>query len=137
MCAVLAIENFSFSNPWRESTFEGEIDNHDMSIPYVIVQKDQERVIGYIILWHIQNEVQISNFAIHPDFRGLGIGKAVMKCILGLISKRGARYILLEVRPSNLEARSLYEKLGFEVWGTRKGYYRNPQEDALIMGKLL
>jgi len=57
--------------------------------------------------------------------------------ILRQIHDQGANYVILEVRPSNLAARMLYNKLGFKVLGIRKKYYRLPEEDALIMGKRL
>jgi ribosomal-protein-alanine N-acetyltransferase len=96
-----------------------------------------ERIVGYIIYWKIQEEIQISNFAIHPDFRGRGIGEAVMRSVIKAIQRDGGVYIFLEVRPSNLAARNLYKKLGFKVLGTRKDYYHTPLEDALIMGRPL
>ena len=134
---ILEIENVSFQNPWRASTFSGEIANRGVSFPYVIVHRIFERVIGYIIYWKIQGEVQISNFAVHPDFREKGIGEAVMRSVIKAIQRDGAVYVFLEVRPSNLAARNLYKKLGFKVLGTRKGYYQTPLEDALIMGRPL
>jgi ribosomal-protein-alanine N-acetyltransferase len=134
---ILEIENVSFQNPWRASTFSGEIANRGVSFPYVIVHRMFERVIGYIIYWKIQEEVQISNFAVHPDFREKGIGEAVMRSVIKAIQRDGAVYVFLEVRPSNLAARNLYKKLGFKVLGTRKDYYQTPLEDALIMGRPL
>jgi ribosomal-protein-alanine N-acetyltransferase len=132
--AVLEIETLSFPNPWTVMTFVGEIVNPPISLPWVIVYAPDERVIGYIILWHILDEVQINNFAIHPDFRRKGVGECVLSHILETVKKTGARDVFLEVRPSNTAACSLYEKLGFKVLGVRKDYYRSPEEDALIMG---
>jgi ribosomal-protein-alanine N-acetyltransferase len=135
--AILEIENVSFQNPWRASTFLGEIANRGVSYPYVIVHRNFERIIGYVIFWKIQEEVQISNFAVHPDFRKKGIGEAVMRSVIKVIQRDGGVYVFLEVRPSNLAARNLYKKLGFKVLGTRKNYYQTPLEDALIMGRPL
>jgi len=135
--SILEIENVSFQTPWRSSTFSGEIVNRGISFPYVIIHRIVERIIGYIIYWKIQEEVQISNFAIHPDFRGKGIGEAVMRRVIKAIQRDGGVYVFLEVRPSNLSARSLYKKLGFKVLGTRKDYYQTPLEDAIIMGRPL
>jgi ribosomal-protein-alanine N-acetyltransferase len=134
---VGAIERQSFSNPWPESSFLGEIENESVSFPFVIVYKPEEKVIGYLIYWKIGDEAQISNVAVHPDWRGQGIGERVIREILELMKKQGVRYVVLEVRPSNQVARYLYNKLGFEVIGVRKGYYKNPPENALIMGKIL
>ena len=137
LTSIMEIEHLSFPHPWRLSTFIGEIGNYPISIPFVIIHSPNERLMGYIILWFIQEEVQISNFALHPDFRRKGVGEAVLRDILDKVKKQGAAEIFLEVRPSNLAACSLYEKLGFQILGVRKNYYQSPVEDALIMGKNL
>lgn len=134
---VLEIENLSFSIPWHEAAFRGEIGNFPFSMPFAIVHKAQKKVIGYIILWNLREEVQISNFAVHPSHRRMKIGERVLRRVLTEIQKQGAKYVFLEVRPSNAAARSLYGKLGFRVVKSRKDYYSLPTEDALIMGKWL
>ena len=134
---VLEIENLSFPNPWHEVTFKGEINNRRISFPFVIVHRSQNKIIGYIIFWHIKEQVQINTIAVHPDFRRMGIGEFVLLQVLDQVHKDGAIFVTLEVRPSNLAARSLYYKLGFEVLGIRENYYSNPQEHAIIMGKSL
>ena len=134
---VHAIEGLSFSNPWSDATFRGEVQNKGISFPVVIVLEPGQSVAGYIIYWHIRDEVQINNFALHPDFRGRGIGEAALTVILKEVCGKGATFVTLEVRPSNMPAVSLYRKLGFKVLGTRKGYYSNPVEDAYVMGLAL
>ena len=135
--SVAEIENMSYPNPWKLSSFKGEIENKPISNPYVIVFKPLEKVIGYIIYWHIRNEVQISNIAISPSYRQMGVGEGVLRKTLSEMRRKGAEFVFLEVRPSNLAARSLYEKLGFTMLGLRRGYYRDPSEDAIVMGKSL
>jgi ribosomal-protein-alanine N-acetyltransferase len=137
LSSVLEIENISYPNPWRLSSFKGEIENRPISNPYVIVFKPLDKVIGYVIYWHIRNEVQISNIAISPDYRQMGVGEGVLRKVLLEMRRKGAEFVFLEVRPSNLAARSLYEKIGFTMLGLRRGYYRNPSEDAIVMGKSL
>ena len=134
---VLQIEKLCYPNPWREMTFRGEIYNQPISFPFVFVHKHQRRIIGYIIFWCIKERAQINNIAVHPDFRRMGIAEAVMRQVLDHIRKAGAELVTLEVRPSNIAARSLYKKLDFEVIGIRENYYNNPPENALIMGKFL
>jgi ribosomal-protein-alanine N-acetyltransferase len=135
--SVLEIENISYPNPWRLSSFKGEIENRPISNPYVIIYRPLEKIIGYIIYWHKRNEVQISNIAISPDYRQLGVGEGVLRKALLEMRHKGAEFVFLEVRPSNLAARRLYEKLGFMILGLRKEYYRIPSEDAIVMGKSL
>ncbi len=134
---VHAIERVSFPNPWHLSTFRGEIHNRPISTSYVIVHRLEKRIIGYIIYWHLQDEVQISNIAVHPDFRRMGIGESILKQVLAQLEEGGARLISLEVRPSNMAAIKLYNKLDFDILGIRKNYYHNPQEHAIVMGKFL
>jgi ribosomal-protein-alanine N-acetyltransferase len=135
--AVREIENLSFSNPWSENTFRGEIQNASISYPLVVVLKPGGKVIGYIIFWHVREDVQINNIAFHPDFRGRGLGEALTRHVIGKVRKAGATFMTLEVRPSNVPAVALYKKLGFEILGTRKNYYTNPPEDAYMMGLVL
>jgi len=127
----------SFTHPWLESSFIGEMENRQISFPYVILYTPQNRVIGYIIFWILGDEAQISNFAVHPDFRGKGLGEDTLVRILGMLRNFKSRVVLLEVRPSNLSARRLYKKYGFRVLGIRKNYYQSPVEDALVMVKYL
>lgn len=130
--AVQAIEVRSFSNPWHKTTFLGEVQNR--SIAYPVVAETPDRVlVGYIMFWLIDSEAQINNVAVHPDYRGLGVGEALMRFALAKIRDLGGVTAVLEVRVSNAPARTLYEKLGFRVVGRRKGYYHRPPEDALVM----
>jgi len=135
--AVRGIEALSFSNPWSDATFLGEIQNKGISFPMIIVRPEDGRVIGYIIYWQIRDEVQINNVAVHPDFRGKGIGEAAMRLVLKEVREQSAVFVTLEVRVSNTPAVRLYEKLGFKALGRRKGYYTNPVEDAYVMGLAL
>ena len=73
----------------------------------------------------------------HPDYRRQGVAETVLKETLDVIRKYGAEYVILEVRPSNLPARYLYNKFGFETLGVRRNYYKDPVEDALVLVKSL
>jgi ribosomal-protein-alanine N-acetyltransferase len=137
LTAVLAIETLSFSNPWSDNTFRGEIQNTPVSFPMVLVRRPGEEVVGYIIFWQIRDDVQVNNIAIHPDCRGLGLGEAVMRHAIAKVRAAGGAFMTLEVRQSNTAAVALYKKLGFEVMGTRKNYYTRPDEDAYVMALVL
>lgn len=134
---VLEIEHSSFSNPWHELTFRGEIQNTRISFPHVIIHRVLRKVIGYVIFWHIKEQAQINTIAIHSDFRRLGIAESVLNQVIHQVRGEGALFVTLEVRPSNSAAQSLYHKLGFEVLGIKENYYSNPREPAIIMGKSL
>ena len=134
---ILEIENVSFPNPWREMTFKGEIYNQPISYPFVIIYKPQKKVIGYLVFWQIKEQMQINNIAIHPDYRRMGIAEAVLQQVLSEIRMGGTKYVTLEVRPSNIAARTLYNKLGFDILGIKENYYHDPPEPALVMAKKL
>ncbi|MGQ9470482.1 MAG: ribosomal protein S18-alanine N-acetyltransferase [Candidatus Aminicenantales bacterium] len=131
---VLAIERVSFPNPWHESTFRGEIHNRSISFPCVMLKTGEDKVVGYIIYWKVGDEVQVNNIAVHPDYRRLGLGEALLRYVIKRAKDQGVNFISLEVRRSNLAAQSLYRKLGFEALGVRRFYYSNPVEDAIVMG---
>ena len=141
--AVRAIEALSFSNPWSDNTFRGEIQNTSVSFPMVVVRRPGDRavadgeVVAYIIYWQIRDDVQVNNVAVHPDCRGLGLGEALMRYAIARVRESGATFMTLEVRQSNAPALTLYKKLGFDVMGTRKNYYTKPDEDAFVMALVL
>jgi ribosomal-protein-alanine N-acetyltransferase len=135
--AVRTIEALSFSNPWSDDTFRGEIQNTPVSFPLVVIRRPGDEVVGYIVFWLIRNDVQVNNIAVHPGCRGLGLGEALMRFAIAKVRAAGAEFMTLEVRQSNTAALTLYKKLGFEILGTRKGYYTKPDEDAYMMGLAL
>jgi ribosomal-protein-alanine N-acetyltransferase len=135
--AVRVIEALSFSNPWSDNTFRGEIQNTSVSFPMVVVRRPGDEVVGYIIFWMIRDDVQVNNVAVHPDCRGLGLGEAMMRYAIARTREDGAAFMTLEVRQSNTPAVTLYKKLGFDIMGTRKNYYTKPDEDAYVMALVL
>lgn len=132
---VVEIEKLSFSTPWSKFAFISEIYNQSISFPFIIEDSKNNKIIGYVIYWVIGDEAHINNIALHPDYRGKGIGEFVLRKVLELIKRAGAKSVSLEVRPSNIPARKLYRKLGFQLRAIRKDYYINPKEDALILVK--
>jgi len=142
---VRTIEALSFSNPWSDDTFRGEIQNTSISFPLVVVRRPAnpvvaddpvaagDEVVAYIIYWQIGDDVQVNNVAVRPDCRGMGLGEAMMRHVIGRVRGAGAAFVILEVRQSNTPALTLYKKLGFEIMDTRKNYYTKPDEDAYVM----
>lgn len=128
--SVVKIERLSFSTPWSETLFFNEI-YKQRSIPKVAVIGD--RIAGYICANQVADEGHILNLAVHPDFRGRGIANTLVENILEELKENACRFLYLEVRASNNAARELYEGFGFSVVGTRKEYYGEPKEDAVIM----
>ena len=78
-------------------------------------------------------EVYITNVAVFPEFRRNGVGKALVECLVKQMKTEHADFVTLEVRKSNINAISLYEKCGFKKVGERKNFYEKPIEDAILM----
>jgi [ribosomal protein S18]-alanine N-acetyltransferase len=129
---VLEVERESFTNPWTREMYAWELQNRSVCHIYV-VRTPEYRVAGFCAFWLVFDEIHINNIAIRPEWRGQGIGTALLHQILAVGRRLGARRATLEVRASNEAARRLYERLGFYVAGTRRNYYTAPVEDALIL----
>lgn len=128
---VLEIERLCFPTPWSREAFRIEIEQNRCAHYFVAVCQD--KIVGYGGMWVIIDEAHITNVAVHPSYRGRGIGEAIMRSLIEAAISLGAVRMTLEVRVSNKIAQNLYEKLGFRAVGIRKRYYSNNDEDALIM----
>jgi [ribosomal protein S18]-alanine N-acetyltransferase len=128
---VWEIEKISFPSPWSREAFYNELHHNHFANYVVMINGD--RVIGYGGVWIIVDEAHITNIAVLPEYRGKGLGEALMKKMMELAKHLGATKMTLEVRVSNHVAQSLYRKLGFQNGGIRKQYYKDNQEDALVM----
>ena len=129
---VLAVEAESFTNPWTREMYAWELQNRSVCHIFV-VRTESCRVAGFCAFWLVFEEIHINNLALRPAFRGQGIGTALLDRVFSEARALGARRATLEVRASNEGARRLYERFGFYVAGTRRNYYTNPVEDALIL----
>ncbi len=132
--AVLEVEAASFINPWTPDMFAWELRNPQISHIYVL-RAGEERVAAYCSCWLVDEEWHINNLAVRPEWRGQGLARALLDHVLREASRLGAHRARLEVRRSNDSARRLYEGKGFAVVGTRRNYYTNPPEDALILSR--
>jgi ribosomal-protein-alanine N-acetyltransferase len=131
---VARLEKICFSDPWSKETFIEEL-QLKLAIPLVV--KLKEKVVGYTCLWHLDDQMEVANFAVSPAYRSKGIGEKLMKRILLEAKERTCKSIVLSVRESNKAAINLYSKFGFVEVGRRRKYYRLPTEDALTMVKTL
>jgi [ribosomal protein S18]-alanine N-acetyltransferase len=91
------------------------------------------RLVGMLVLWMIVDEAHIASLATHPEFRRQGIAKQLLVEALDNAYAEGARTAFLEVRASNEAARRMYQKFGFEEVGRRERYYKDNNEDAILM----
>ena len=122
--------------PWPESAYRYDLTNNSTAILWVAedLSKDQgSKVVGMVDVWLIQEEAHIATLAVHPEYRGKGIAADLLRKVLFEAYKLGARRAMLEVRESNIAAQNLYEELGFVTVSRRRRYYRDNNEDALLM----
>ena len=128
---VHEIDTLSFSLPWPERSFHFELTENPVSRSWVA--EFGGRITAMLVLWLIIDEAHIATLATHPDFRRQGIGEQLM--IAALLSARaeGAARAFLEVRAGNAAALALYGKYGFVVAGERPRYYKDNNEDAILM----
>lgn len=133
---VHEIDTLSFSMPWSERSYRFELTENRHSIVLVADASSPDGtslVVGMIVIWVILDEAHIATIAIHPDFRGYGTGRRLLARGLIAAYERGARLSYLEVRKGNLTAQRIYEQFGFQVVGERPRYYKDNNEDALLM----
>jgi ribosomal-protein-alanine N-acetyltransferase len=129
--AVHEIDTFSFSLPWSERSFRYEVTQNPVSRGWVAEVNGQ--IAAMLVLWFIIDEVHIATIAVHPDYRRQGIGEQILLCALRSAKGEGAQRAFLEVRAGNFAAQAMYRKYGFVFTGIRPGYYKDNNEDALLM----
>jgi len=133
--AVLEIDRQSFALPWPERSFRFELAENEVAHLLVaeVAWSVRTRLAGYLGYWLLVDEMHISTLAVHPDLRGQGLGERLLLSGLDQARRQGAELATLEVRPSNETAVALYRKYGFTLVGRRRAYYRDNNEDALLM----
>jgi ribosomal-protein-alanine N-acetyltransferase len=128
--AIEEIERSSYPTPWSRSMFAGELAK---PASLCLGAFEGEDLVGYLIISRYVDAWHVMNIAVRPEFRRRGIATALLERLFELTSDGSKRGYTLEVRVSNLGAIKLYERLGFSARGTRRGYYTDNREDALIM----
>ena len=129
--AVVELDQKSFSLPWPERSFRFELTDNPASRCWVAELDGQ--VVAMIVVWLIVDEAHVATVATDPEYRRQGIGRRLLADALRHIMQDGARSSFLEVRESNLAAQEMYRKLGYEATGRRQRYYRDNDEDAILM----
>ena len=129
---VAELEELCFSSPWSKKSLELLCDGKNVGF---VALDEEKREIAYGGMVCVLDEGQITNIAVHPDFRRRGLGEKIVSALLKYGSENGINLFSLEVRESNVAAIALYEKLGFVSAGKRKNFYSEPSEDAIVMLK--
>ena len=132
--ALEELEKLCFSSPWTEEMLKTQLpdDKHQF-----IVAVSDDTLLGYVGMMHILDEGYISNVAVNPNFRRMGIADKLINELVERSCALDLAFITLEVRESNEPARALYSKHGFKDVGKRKNYYDFPKEDAILMTKFM
>lgn len=131
---ILEIENLSFLSPWSPHAFLEEITK---PTSYLWGATENGILSGNICFWMFDRDIQLINLAVHPKKRNKGLGHYLLTKMIEECISKGIPNIWLGVRRSNLAAKSLYKKLGFEAVGARPRYYTDTNEDAIIMALTL
>ena len=129
---IADLERLCFNDPWSENSIASELNN---KLSHWLVALDGEKVIGYVGSQTVLGETDMMNIAVHPDYRKRGIATELIQELINALNERNSHSLMLEVRESNDPAKELYLKMGFELVGIRKNYYRNPKENTLILRK--
>lgn len=127
---IAQLEMVCFTESWSYGILEAGI--HSPYDVYFVLEQGG-RILGYANLRILAGEGEIQRIAVLPEFRRLGAGRKLMDAMVAHARENRVYAITLEVRAGNQAARNLYESYGFAAEAVRKGYYRNPAEDAVIM----
>jgi [ribosomal protein S18]-alanine N-acetyltransferase len=143
--AIIAIAAASPEAPvWRRSDYALFEADPPLTNPKVlragfIAASDDPSVLGFACASLLQdgqeNRAELETLAVAPDARRQGIGAALVRAVLAWAAQKRGRHLSLEVRASNAGAVALYGRVGFRPEGRRPGYYADPEEDALLLGR--
>lgn len=127
---VAELEKICFTSPWSYNSLMGELKN---DVAYYAVAVDGDEVCGYAGIWVMLDEAHMTNIGVEPSHRNKGIARNLILHLMKEALKKGAERMTLEVRENNHTAQRLYASLGFAYAGTRKRYYSDTGENALIL----
>ena len=125
------LERICFSRPWSKRMLGEELENQCAA--FLVAEDENGTVLGYAGLLVMLDEGYITNVAVFPEYRRLGVAAKIIEVYMNFAAANGLAFLTLEVRPSNEAAIALYRRFGFEEVGRRKNYYDLPKEDALIL----
>ncbi len=135
--ALMEVELRCYPIPWPESVFLRELEATWSRIEVVHPTGQAGRLVAHVVYWAVHDELHVLNVAVHPDLRRRGIAQALLNRLLGVCKAERLQYMTLEVRASNAAAIGLYEGFGLKSIGTRKRYYADNDEDAVVMAMMI
>ena len=128
------IEKLCFAMPWSEESIRKDVEENVVA-RWLVLDDGEGNVLAYAGMWFVLDEAHVCNVAVHPDYRGRGLGKMIFGALVETAKKNSMSLMELEVRRSNIVAQNLYHSFGFIDVGYRKRYYEDNKEDALLMFK--
>lgn len=128
---VIRIERASFTTTWPADAFYNELTTNKMA--HYFVGRVNGEIVAYGGIWVILEDSHVTTIAVDPRFRGKKYGELLLLRLIDEAIERSAAWMTLEVRESNVGAQQLYRKYGFTTVTTRKGYYSDNNESALVM----
>jgi ribosomal-protein-alanine N-acetyltransferase len=131
LAAIEAIERRAYRTPWSRSMFAGELAKPSSLCLGAV--DEEGTLVGYLIISRYVDAWHVMNIATAPEHRRRGVATALLERLFQMTADDAQRGYTLEVRVSNEDAIRLYERLGFERRGIRRGYYTDNREDAVIM----
>ena len=135
---IVALDQLCLGGLWTAEAYLREIDSPNSTLVILQIRDNQlehhqAQMIGMACLWSIVDEAHITLLGIHPDYRRQGLGQLLLLNLLEDAIARQLKWATLEVNVNNIAAIELYQKLGFQVAGRRKGYYQPAGDDALVL----
>ncbi|WP_448571819.1 ribosomal protein S18-alanine N-acetyltransferase [Trichothermofontia sp.] len=135
--AILALDHLCLGGFWSADGYTKELDRASSQFwvlePLPTAGMNLPLLLGFGCFWGILDEAHITILGVHPDYQGQGLGQALLLSLLQVARQQGLEWATLEVRVSNVAARSLYSKFGFQEAGRRPHYYPDTGEDALLL----
>ncbi len=138
---IVALDQICLGSLWTAEAYLREIDSPNSSLVILRLLSSKfeqhpehsDHIVGMACLWSIVEEAHITLLGIHPDYRRQGLGQLLLLTLLEDAIARQLEWATLEVNVNNVAAIELYQKLGFQVAGKRKGYYQPTGDDALVL----
>ena len=127
---VARLERQIFADAWTEKSI---LETMNQQQAFILVAEDEEKIIGYCIVYYVLDEAEIARIAVDSMQRKQGVGQELLRATCRMGMQKGIVRLLLDVRESNASARRFYEAFGFEEDGIRKNFYDNPKEHAVLM----
>ncbi|MBA3695357.1 MAG: ribosomal protein S18-alanine N-acetyltransferase [Methylotenera sp.] len=133
--AVMEIEPHIYTHPWTRGNFSDSLSSGYSA--WVLERNDE--MIGYALLMMVMDEAHLLNLSIAKAYQKQGLGRDLLEHMMQIARNHHALNMFLEVRPSNISAIALYEKIGFNEMAIRRNYYpaKSGREDAVLMGLAL